>query len=95
MRNTNIGTLWSAEERVRSMEECGEELLDDMLNVTAEIRTSNRRLSARFEEALNTSSTLLRPSVLDRSVNQITAKQKKIVLTLRTLSQQRTIRCRP
>ena len=95
MRNTNIGTSWSAEERVRSVEKCGEELLDNMLNATAEIRTSNRRQSARFEEALNTSSTLLRPSVLDRSVNQITAKQKKIVLTLRTLSQQRTIRCRP
>ena len=54
------------------MEKCGEELLDDLLNVTAGISASNRRLSARFEEAINTSSVLLRPSVLDKSVHQIT-----------------------
>ena len=50
---------------VRSMEKFGEELLDDMLNVTAEIRSSNRRLSARLDEAINSS--ILRPSVLDKS----------------------------
>ena len=50
------------------METFGEELLDDMLNVTAEIRYSNRRLSARLDEALN-SSVILRPSVSDGSLN--------------------------
>ena len=49
------------------MEKCGEELLDDMLNVTADIRKSNRRLSARLDEAINTS--IIRPSVLDRNLN--------------------------
>ena len=76
------------------MEKFGEDLLDDMINVTADIRSSNRRLSARLEEAINSSasnsSAILRPSVLNggllaRQQTQTTVAVSYTHLTLPTI----------